>query len=102
MFFYFLDEWNSLFGDVTKFGLGLFSILFDLLFIVQHYILYRPRNRTGYENIPESSSATINQSRGSNEPSRADNLSRMYGDYSGQSPPPAYNPDHNAPYARIT
>ena len=35
------DDWNSLFGDPTKFGLGLFSVLFDILFMVQHYILYR-------------------------------------------------------------
>lgn len=35
------DDWGSIFGDPTKFGLGLFSILFDILFIVQHYLLYR-------------------------------------------------------------
>ena len=37
----FSDDWSSLFGDPTKFGLGAFSILFDVLFIVQHYCLYR-------------------------------------------------------------
>jgi len=35
------NDWTSIFGSPTKFGLGLFSILFDILFIVQHYILYR-------------------------------------------------------------
>ncbi|EDO64171.2 AGAP004116-PA [Anopheles gambiae str. PEST] len=35
------DDWDSIFGDGAKFGLGLFSVLFDVLFIVQHYILYR-------------------------------------------------------------
>ncbi len=35
------DDWDSIFGDPTKFGLGLFSVLFDLLFAVQHYVLYR-------------------------------------------------------------
>ncbi|XP_064187667.1 cystinosin [Anguilla rostrata] len=35
------DEWKLIFGDPTKFGLGVFSILFDILFIVQHYCLYR-------------------------------------------------------------
>jgi len=34
-------QFSNIFGDPTKFGLGLFSILFDLLFIVQHYLLYR-------------------------------------------------------------
>lgn len=35
------DDWKSIFGDPTKFGLGAFSICFDLLFMIQHYILYR-------------------------------------------------------------
>jgi cystinosin len=37
----FSDDWQSIFGDPTKFGLGLFSVLFDILFIIQHYFLYR-------------------------------------------------------------
>lgn len=47
IFFLFLDDWSSFFGDTTKFGLGLFSILFDIFFMVQHYILYR--NSTVHE-----------------------------------------------------
>lgn len=35
------DDYSSIFGDPTKFGLGLFSVLFDILFMVQHYGLYR-------------------------------------------------------------
>lgn len=35
------DDWVSLFGDPTKFGLGLFSVAFDILFILQHYVFYR-------------------------------------------------------------
>ncbi|XP_078536070.1 cystinosin isoform X2 [Lissotriton helveticus] len=34
------DEWTLIFGDPTKFGLGLFSIVFDIVFMVQHYCLY--------------------------------------------------------------
>ena len=37
----FIDEWSSIFGDFTKFGLGFFSIIFDCIFMVQHYVLYR-------------------------------------------------------------
>ncbi|KAM9176687.1 cystinosin isoform 1-T2 [Mergus octosetaceus] len=40
------DEWKLIFGDPTKFGLGVFSIIFDIVFMVQHYCLYR---RWGYE-----------------------------------------------------
>jgi len=40
-------------GDPTKLGLGFFSIAFDLLFMAQHYILYRKADeeREGYEKI---------------------------------------------------
>lgn len=46
------DDWASIFGDPTKFGLGFFSILFDILFIVQHYVLYRGRD--DYDILQES------------------------------------------------
>ncbi|XP_055318367.1 cystinosin homolog isoform X2 [Sitodiplosis mosellana] len=35
------DDWASIFGDPTKFGLGLFSVMFDILFLLQHYVFYR-------------------------------------------------------------
>lgn len=35
------DDWISIFGNFTKFGLGIISMLFDILFFVQHYALYR-------------------------------------------------------------
>ncbi|KAM3854848.1 cystinosin isoform 1-T1 [Vipera latastei] len=35
------DAWKLIFGDPTKFGLGLFSIIFDIVFMIQHYCLYR-------------------------------------------------------------
>ncbi|CAG2165995.1 unnamed protein product [Oppiella nova] len=35
------DDWLQIFKNFTKFGLGMVSILFDVLFIVQHYVLYR-------------------------------------------------------------
>lgn len=37
----YIDDWQSLFGDPTKFGLGLFSVMFDVLFLLQHYVFYR-------------------------------------------------------------
>ena len=53
-FFYSSDDWNSIFGDPTKFGLGAFSIVFDILFICQHYIIFperRRKKRAGYKKI---------------------------------------------------
>ncbi|KAI3368414.1 hypothetical protein L3Q82_025371 [Scortum barcoo] len=45
------DEWRLIFGDPTKFGLGLFSVVFDILFMTQHYCLYR--NPPQYEAVTE-------------------------------------------------
>lgn len=44
------NDWKSIFGDPTKFGLGAFSIFFDLIFMFQHYVLYRHK-KDGYEPI---------------------------------------------------
>ncbi|XP_026671162.1 cystinosin homolog isoform X2 [Ceratina calcarata] len=46
------DDWDSIFGDPTKFGLGFFSVAFDIFFIIQHYVLYR--DRKDYVGIPGS------------------------------------------------
>ncbi|KAG0197799.1 hypothetical protein BGX28_008706, partial [Mortierella sp. GBA30] len=45
---YISGDWSGISGDLVKFGLGSLSIVFDLIFIVQHYILYR--DRTDYDN----------------------------------------------------
>ncbi|XP_051529048.1 cystinosin isoform X1 [Myxocyprinus asiaticus] len=37
------DKWKFIFGDPTKFGLGVLSIFFDVVFFIQHYCLYRNR-----------------------------------------------------------
>ena len=36
------EDWSGVSGDVVKFGLGVTSMVFDVLFLVQHYVLYRP------------------------------------------------------------
>ncbi|KAI5748873.1 hypothetical protein M8J76_002791 [Diaphorina citri] len=35
------DDWDGFLIDRTKLGLGLFSVSFDILFMIQHYVLYR-------------------------------------------------------------
>lgn len=45
----FTDQWTLIFGDPTKFGLGIFSIFFDIVFFVQHFCLYR--KKPGYEQV---------------------------------------------------
>ncbi|XP_045764554.1 cystinosin homolog isoform X2 [Maniola jurtina] len=38
------NDWISFFGDATKFGLGAFSLAFDIFFMLQHYVFYRQAN----------------------------------------------------------
>lgn len=35
-------DWSGIVGNVSKFLLGNLTVLFDLVFIYQHYCLYRP------------------------------------------------------------
>lgn len=37
------DDWGSILGSPTKFGLGLVTIIYDIIFMIQHYILYKIR-----------------------------------------------------------
>ena len=37
----FQGDWSGISGNPLKFGLGCVSIIFDLIFITQHYVLYR-------------------------------------------------------------
>jgi hypothetical protein len=35
------EDWSGIAGDPVKFGLGLVSMVFDVAFMVQHYVLFR-------------------------------------------------------------
>ncbi|CAJ0598725.1 unnamed protein product [Cylicocyclus nassatus] len=38
-------DWTAFYGNPVKFGLSLVSLLFDILFMIQHYILYPQKRR---------------------------------------------------------
>ncbi|VDN52718.1 unnamed protein product [Dracunculus medinensis] len=40
------DDWSVFTGNPVKFGLGCVSMLFDIVFIIQHYVLYRNSEET--------------------------------------------------------
>ena len=48
-------QWSQLIGDPVKFGLGFASMLFDTLFMLQHFVLY-PQHRGGAGTPPGGSS----------------------------------------------
>ncbi|XP_074594783.1 cystinosin homolog isoform X2 [Brevipalpus obovatus] len=48
------DDWKSLIGNFGKLGLGLVSMFFNLIFMVQHYLLYSGNNL-----VPTSSITSI-------------------------------------------
>ena len=37
---YNFSDWGSILGSPTKFGLGLVTIIYDFVFMIQHYVLY--------------------------------------------------------------
>ncbi|KAL9537051.1 hypothetical protein MBANPS3_012130 [Mucor bainieri] len=50
---YLSGDWSGVSGNPVKLGLGLQSIAFDIIFIVQHYILYRDHTATGLSTVDE-------------------------------------------------
>ncbi|EJP69967.1 Cystinosin/ERS1p [Beauveria bassiana ARSEF 2860] len=46
---YLQHDWSGITSNPVKFGLGQISIFFDLLFILQHYVLYRKKGADGTE-----------------------------------------------------
>jgi cystinosin len=49
---YLQHDWSGITGNPVKFALGNLSILFDIIFITQHYVLYREKD----EKSPEQDS----------------------------------------------
>jgi len=50
------NDWTAFYGNPVKFGLGLISMIFDILFMIQHYILYR--NSESYEISHDTNEST--------------------------------------------
>ncbi|VVD04067.1 unnamed protein product [Leptidea sinapis] len=57
------NDWISFFGDVTKFGLGLFSLIFDIFFILQHYVFYREDKECVGDTESDSSNDVLDMTR---------------------------------------
>ncbi|KAL3161816.1 hypothetical protein ABBQ38_008906 [Trebouxia sp. C0009 RCD-2024] len=47
-------DMSAISGDPVKFGLGLVTVIFDLMFMVQHYSLYRVNNAKLLEEAPKA------------------------------------------------
>lgn len=53
------NDWISIFGNFAKFGLGVISMSFDILFLLQHYVLYRDSQQLVDSNDFENSSESV-------------------------------------------
>jgi len=54
------NDWMSFIGDFTKLGLSLLTILYDFIFIFQHYVLYKDAHP--YFNIENSGTSLLIES----------------------------------------
>ena len=69
------DDMSAITGDPVKFGLGSVSIVFDIMFMVQHYCLYKSNNTKlsddaakGYTMVsPEQLNASTRERQGTDE-----------------------------------
>jgi cystinosin len=39
------NDWTGITGNPVKFGLGNITLVFDLIFFFQHYVLYRDKEK---------------------------------------------------------
>ncbi|KAG2237208.1 hypothetical protein INT48_006612 [Thamnidium elegans] len=60
---YLSGDWSGVAGNPVKLGLGLQSIAFDLVFIIQHYILYRDRTDKYLHTVEEERRRLIAEGR---------------------------------------
>ena len=44
-------DWSGLTGNPIKFGLSNISLFFDIIFILQHFVLYGPVEEPGHRDI---------------------------------------------------
>lgn len=51
------NDWSAFLGNPVKFGLGLVSIIFDVLFMVQHYLLYPLKALNTYDPVSDDSAS---------------------------------------------
>lgn len=54
------DDWSVFRGNAVKIGIGLVSILFDMIFMFQHYVLYsQPKKNGEYDQVAEKPIAML-------------------------------------------
>ncbi|KAE9549960.1 hypothetical protein FO519_006839 [Halicephalobus sp. NKZ332] len=63
------DDWSGFYGNPVKFGLGLVSMIFDVVFLIQHYCLYRETESGIDYNVVETSESTNISNRTNPSPS---------------------------------
>lgn len=49
-------DWSGAVGDPVKFGLGFTSMVFDVIFMLQHYVLFRE----AVDDAPGAKEASVN------------------------------------------
>jgi cystinosin len=52
-------DWSGVTGNPVKLGLGNISILFDLIFIIQHYVLYAGRSDSKVDEAGEGAEEAL-------------------------------------------
>ena len=56
---YNFDDWSSFSGNPTKFIVGFFTLVFDTVIILQHFVCYR--NSVAFEKIPNEEEERVDQ-----------------------------------------
>jgi len=61
-------DWSAVTGDPVKFGLGFASMVFDTIFMLQHWVCYRPRRAAPSNVAPSGQLFMVAPARGNDGP----------------------------------
>lgn len=56
------SDWGGIIGNPVKLGLGLISIFFDIVFMIQHYMLYTDRSTKQCDTKSNHDDSDVNDS----------------------------------------
>ena len=65
------SDMSAVTGDPVKFGLGLVSVIFDIMFMIQHYSLYKENNAKLIEEAPKARYTMVSPDSGTSRRSTA-------------------------------
>jgi len=71
------NDWTAISGAPAKFGMGLLSMVFDMIFIIQHFVLYKNSRSGLFEDHVDVSAKDVEENRAERRPLMGDERNQV-------------------------